>query len=319
MKKYICGKCGTKVKKYYKECPKCGKKFNKQRKDTQKIKKKLIWIGGILIGIMLILISFNFYLENREKEYFDESCWYVMDKYPDICVEIVAKLKADIRLTIEEIRACPCKDRSGINLNMGPAGKFFEGDEEYVGEGCIYHKECEKQKVKGIHYYGTEYDPRDIQNVNVNLDGSTVLRRGTITVLIVKIENTNKGTDLTIKNIKLLDSSNNIIDKDVINQKIKPIRKEINKLNNIITLPLPFMKGPMYMWWAQKIIPKIQEGSFRKSYRPDIRDFSLLSPKIGERVNIFVEVEFSYKERTFIVKRSHSILISEPLPIPPRD
>lgn len=187
----------------------------------------------------------------------------------------------------------------------------------------------EKNGVEGIWYYDREYDKEDIQNVNVNLDGSSVIRKGNTSLLIVHIKNTNKKTDLIIENIKISNFKNEIIKEEIIKQEIKPIRKKINKINNIMNFQIngkeeSFFSGINSLWkilLLQRIAPKLKEGGFRAgSYSLDIRNFSSsLPPKIGERVNIFVEVEFSYEGGTFIAKRSHSVLISQPLPSPPHD
>ncbi|MDD5331666.1 MAG: hypothetical protein PHE43_02495 [Candidatus Nanoarchaeia archaeon] len=288
--------------------------MTKEWENYERIKK-----SNLPLFCSILIICFTFLViplgEARSINIFSrENCWYVMDEYPAICNEIEAKFEANGRITGKEMDACPCKDEAGTPLNMISGGKFFEGGKKYVGEGCIYHKECKK------FGYEVGFDKQDIKNINIDTGSPSINRVGNETLIIVRIINMNYNRDLIIKNIKFLDLDHKIVREYKIEQDIKAAGWAMVGIDDIIsqTEGNPILLAPKWLKFMVLFL-RMTQGQFKsEGYILDITDFNN-TLEVGKATDIIIETEFGYGSESFTIETNHTILNAPPLPSPPHD
>lgn len=150
-----------------------------------------------------------------------------------------------------------------------------------------------------------------IQNINVTIDGSSVLRSGDTFIIRPVIRNMNNDVDIDIKEIEFLNSENEIVNKFDINKRIKPIKEKTERLEKFKSSLILINKEEF-----EKLIEEIKNETFSKSFYLNIYDFDP-SREIGKTITIPIHIKFSYDNKNFTINTSHSMLISEPLPKPP--
>jgi len=251
-----------------------------------------------------------------------------MDKISDTCNESYKKWKSGGDLGPGDLKDCACKEGDGRALFVGDKFYSSQVDFDIIKKECVYHKEC-KEIEEGKGYYNLkkieQYKEKDIRNIDVIIHGPNVIRSGNKFIVRLLIKNANKRTDIFIKNIKFLDSNKKVIENFEINATFKPVGNEISSINKMSSrinkspfFYLYYMLASYYDKNLEKTINKISSNSYQQSFTDDLRKFSD-SWVLYENVTIFIEIEVKYDNNDYIVKKQHSILISEQLPSPPHD
>lgn len=156
-----------------------------------------------------------------------------------------------------------------------------------------------------------------IQNINISIDGSSVLRSGSEFIVRIIIINKNEKENITLKKIDILKSNELKFQEVYVNKIINPIGEAIKDSKNLKDTVMK--KGesyiPEFRSKYQGLVSKMQEGIFVKSFKLNIYDFKS-RPEVGKTIMIPIVVEFNYNNKNFIINQSHTVLISEPLPAP---
>lgn len=295
--------------------------LRKPKREKSKIISILKWIIAFIITIVLFINVVDILPEIKYKE-----CIYVMDKISYSCNEAYKKWESGGDLGPGSLKDCACKTGEGIALFVGDEFYGSEVNEDDLKKECEYHKECKEVEQDYSPKKIEQYREKDLRNVNVVVYGPNVIRSGNQIMFRLLIKNVNKKTDIFIKNVKLLDSNKKVIENFEINTSLKPVGKEIISMNKMSSR---INKSPFFYFYymlafyydknLEKIVNKIRSNSLEKSFREiDIRKYTS-AMKVEETVTILIEIEVNYDDKSYIIKKEHSVLISEPLPGPPHD
>ena len=297
--------------------------LRKSKKEKSKIILILKLIIAFVIAIFLFLNVVDILPEIKYKE-----CIYVMDEISESCKIAYPYWINKTYFEAENIKDCSCQTDYGRPLFVEDEFYEIEINKDSFGNECVYHKEC-KEIEEGKGYYNLkkieQYKEKDIRNIDVVIHGPNVIRSGNKFIVRLLIKNANKRTDIFIKNIKFLDSNKKVIENFEINATFKPVGNEISSINKMSSrinkspfFYLYYMLASYYDKNLEKTINKISSNSYQQSFTDDLRKFSD-SWVLYENVTIFIEIEVKYDNNDYIVKKQHSILISEQLPSPPHD
>ena len=125
-----------------------------------------------------------------------------------------------------------------------------------------------------------------IRDLVVDIDSPHVIRTGNEFILITRIKNMNEGdNNVTVENIKILDSENRIIREVNPEREIEPIKEEIDYIKEKLNPNNPLQEQRIDNDEIQRINLKLNENVFKEKFILYIHDFDH-SPEIGDTINI---------------------------------
>jgi len=169
-------------------------------------------------------------------------------------------------------------------------------------------------------------ESNDNINISVEFHSSSVIRIGNIFPASITIRNLNENQTLDIKKVTIFNDDKKIIKTENVDKELRSIKNDLKRGEEIINYlrqpefcksPELIKKQPEY-WEYLDIYSKVQNETFQKSFRLDIRDFDE-TPEVGEIINVSVDIEVKVDGEKYVVHRERGILFSEPLPKPPHN